>query len=74
MTKERVRIKHKWVQGSQVILRCLMTYGKETKDITMSMPISIIKNKEQFKAMLEEGWEANKPRTEVDLSSIPDSI
>ena len=69
----RIKILHKWVQGNQLVLRTLLRYGNETKRVTMSCSLELAKNKEQFRAFLEEAYEANMPR-EVDLSDLPEEI
>lgn len=71
---KRIVIKSKWVQGNQLVLNLRLNYtGGETKDVQSSCGLGMMKNKEQFKAFLEEVWESQKPR-KVDLSNIPESF
>ena len=69
----RIKILHKWVQGNQLVLRTLLRYGNETKRVTMSCPLEMARNKAQFRAFLEEAYEANRPQ-QIDLSDIPEEI
>jgi hypothetical protein len=70
----RIEIKSKWVQGNQLVLNLRLNYEKGvSKDVQSSCPLSMVQNKEQFKAFLEEVWESQKPRV-LDLSEIPESI
>lgn len=72
--KPRITIKHKWVQGNQVVLQTLLRYGDKEKKVTMSFPQNVVDNPNQFRAMLEEAYEQNEPQTNVDLSKIPNSV
>lgn len=72
--KSRIQIKHKWVQGNQVVLNTHLTYEDEEKDVQMSFPIEVTKNPAQFSAMLDEAYEQNRTQKDVDLSGIPDSV
>ena len=69
----RIRIKSKWVQGSQIVLNTILRYGEKTKKVTMTFPVEVLENKAQFRAMLEDAYEQNSPR-EVDLSEIPEEV
>ena len=71
--KKRIEIKSKWIQGNQIVLNVRLNYKDATKDVQSSCPIEMLKNKEQFKAFLEEVWESQKPKT-VDLSEVPEGI
>ena len=72
--KSRIQIKHKWVQGNQVVLNTHLTYKDEEKDVQMSFPIEVTKNPEQFRAMLEEAYEQNRTQKDVALSGIPEEV
>ena len=74
---DRVNIKRKWIQGNQLVIKSVMTYGNVTKEVTSSCSLELAKNTPQFLSFLEDCWEANRPRngTEaIDLSMIPDKI
>lgn len=73
-TRKRIQIKHKWIQGDQIVLRTLLSYGEETRDVTMTFPVEVLKNPDQFRSMLEEAYEQNRPRKNVDLSGVPEFI
>jgi len=71
---KRIVIKSKYVQGSQIVMNIRLNYeGNITKDVQSSCNLSMLDNKEQFKAFLEEVWESQKPKT-VDLSGVPEGI
>jgi len=72
--KPRIRVKRRWTQGGQIVLNTELNYGNEVKNVTMSFPLEVIKNKEQFKAMLEDAYEQNRTRKDVDLRSVPTEI
>jgi len=72
--KKRIEIKSRWVQGSQIVMNIRLNYeGNVTKDVQSSCNLEMLKNKEQFKAFLEEVWESQRPKT-VDLSEVPEGI
>lgn len=73
--KPRIKIKAKWVQGNQVVLNTHLIYeDDEEKDVQMSFPIEVVKNQEQFKAMLEEAYEQNRTKKNVDLTNMPEEV
>ena len=72
--KPRIKVKSKWVQGNQIVLNTHLVYPNEEKDVQMSFPVEVLKNRAQFNAMLEEAYEQNRTRTDADLSNVPDEI
>jgi hypothetical protein len=69
----RIKIKAKWLQGSVVVLKTVLNYDGVEREVTMSFPVEVTQNKEQFKSMLEDAYEQNRPKS-VDLSSMIDTV
>lgn len=66
----RIKIKNKWVQGTQIVMNVELNYDGTITKIQCSCGINMIKNKEQFKAFLEEVYETNAPKTAVNLEGM----
>jgi len=71
--KPRLKIKQKWVQGGQLVINVHLVYNAVELDRQASCPLEMVSNPEQFKAFLEEVYEANKPKV-VDLTTISEVL